>query len=139
PMRHALARDETLTERCAKMTVRVTGRYYAPHHARTAKRGPFDHRRVLHPALAAVGFLADVLPAPVRRPSHVHDVEGLGAVLLPAHLRDPGLELPGAARLRDLAPHAPRLQRHPARSAFAAQLQERVRDDVGHQASLRRF
>ena len=41
------------------------------------------------------------------------------ARVLTAHVRDAGLVVPLAARVRDAPPRAPRLQRHPARSALA--------------------
>src|SRR5579872_2288840 len=69
-------------------------------------------RDLLRRALAGVGLLPELLSPPLRRARPVQDVEGLGALLPRAHLPRPGLELPLAARVRDPAPDAPRVQRH---------------------------
>ena len=46
---------------------------------------------------------------------------------------DPGPELPEPARLRDHAPHAPRVQRHADGSALADAPAELLHDDVADQ------
>ena len=67
--------------------------------------------------------------------SDVHDEQGLGALLPPAHVRLPGQLVPEPARLRDPAPRAPRVQRHAERPALAARLHERRDDDAGTRSS----
>ena len=91
-------------------------------------------------ALVSLRLLPDVLPAPLRRAPHVHDEQGLGALLPPAHVRRAGRSLPEPARLRDPASRAPRVQRHAEGPALAAHLPERVHDDVADaRSATRRF
>ena len=123
--------DERMTGRARprRVILRPVHRTRRVRRARPARKTR-DHPRLLRPALAAVGLLPDVLPAPVRRAQDVHDVQGVGAVLLPVHVRRQG-RLPVAARLRDPPPDAPRLQRHAAGPALADELHERRDDDAG--------
>src|SRR5262245_23807962 len=54
------------------------------------------HRALLLGPLGPLRFFPDLLPASLWRAPDVHDVEGLGALLLPLHVCDAGLIVPGA-------------------------------------------
>src|SRR5437773_3284903 len=95
-----------------------------------------DYRRVFRPSLAAQRLRSDLLPASLLGAPYVHDVEGLGAVLLLVHVRGAGLELPRSERLCRFAPDAPRVQRHPEGPPLTSQLSERPQDDVGNERKL---
>src|SRR6266545_8042733 len=67
------------------------------------------HPRLLCHALGPVDLLSNVLSASLRGTQDVQPQPILGAVFLPVYVCLPGLVVSGTARLRDLAPRAPRV------------------------------
>src|SRR3954468_9715729 len=104
----------------------------------TFPRTPNDLRD-LRSALDRQRLLPELLPAPVRRPSHVHDGSAYRAPAAPAHLPGAGPLVFVAPRLRHPPPAAPRLLGHRSRSALALELPQCNADDDVHQASVRRI